>query len=236
MFPFFSIFFLIVGFVAITLWLQGRAARRADFIRTYMFPPGLLDKLGAHQPRLGVKERQIVARALRQFFLAYLKSGHKQVAMPSQVADELWHEFILHTRQYHAFCKQAFGRYLHHTPASVLGGNRDNNAALRRVWWHCCIEENINPRTPTRLPLLFALDAKFNIANGFRYEANCRKLRTANGANESYSPYCGSDFASTGVDGSCDGFGDGGPVDSTGSDSSSSCSGGCSGGCGGGGD
>ena len=25
---------------------------------------------------------------------------------------------------------------------------------LRRVWWHCCIEDNINPRRPTRLPLL----------------------------------------------------------------------------------
>lgn len=30
--------------------------------------------------------------------------------------DEVWHAFILYTREYTAFCNQHFGRYVHHTP------------------------------------------------------------------------------------------------------------------------
>jgi hypothetical protein len=60
---------------------------------------------------------QLVTRALRQFFLAHLHSGRRYVSMSSQVADDLWHEFILCTRNYDAFCRRAFGRFVHHTPA-----------------------------------------------------------------------------------------------------------------------
>ncbi len=58
--------------------------------------------------------------------------------MPSQVADDLWHEFILYTRDYDAFCRRAFGGFLHHTPAVVLSEHRKSNEGLRRVWWYCC--------------------------------------------------------------------------------------------------
>ena len=82
---------------------------------------------------------------LRQFFLAYLMSGKRYVSMPSQVADDLWHEFILYTRDYDAFCRRAFGVFLHHTPAVVLSEHRKSNEGLRRVWWYCCKYENIDP-------------------------------------------------------------------------------------------
>lgn len=36
-----------------------------------------------------------------------------------------------------------------------------------------CQEENISPEQPTRLALLFALDSKLNIKNGFVYMADC---------------------------------------------------------------
>ncbi|MES1159696.1 MAG: hypothetical protein ABUM51_02990 [Bacteroidota bacterium] len=32
--------------------------------------------------------------------------------------DEMWHNFILFTKEYHAFCNQHFGRYFHHLPAT----------------------------------------------------------------------------------------------------------------------
>jgi hypothetical protein len=147
---------------------------------------------------------------LRQFFVAYLMSGKRHVSMPSQVADDLWHEFILYTREYDAFCRRAFGGFLHHTPAVVLSEHRKSNEGLRRVWWYCCKYENIDPVKPTRLPLLFALDSKFNIANGFVYHPDCKELRK----NGSGAAYCGGDFADTSFDGSSDGFGD------TGSDGS----------------
>lgn len=221
----------------IILWRRGRTAARAEFIRSYMFPRGLLDKFGLERPELSLKERQLVAHALRQFFLAHLKSGRQFVSMPSQVADDLWHEFILYTRHYDKFCSKAFGRFMHHTPAVVLGADRQNNTGLRRTWWYCCLEENINPKKATRLPLLFSLDKKLNIANGFSYMLDCHGVKRASAQDNSGTVYCGGDISGSSFDGSTDGFGDSSSIfgDSA-ADSGGGDSGGCGGGCGGGGD
>ena len=211
------------------LWRRWRRSVRADYIRTYTFPPALYEKLRKRRPELALKDCQLVGRALRQFFLAYLQGGCRYVSMPSQVTDDLWHELILYTRFYDNFCKKAFGGFLHHTPAVVLSRNKQNNSGLRRIWWLTCREENINPRKPSRLPLLFAIDKKLNIADGFVYAPDCRALRAA-GDNSSGTPYCGGDFDSPDFDGSTDGFGDwsdSGSADAGGD-------GGCGGGCGGG--
>ena len=224
---FLGVLLVVLALIALSARRAVREARRAEFIRGYTFPKGLIERLMKRRTSLQAKDAQLVARALRQYFLAHLKSGRQFVSMPSQVVDDLWHEFILYTRHYEAFCEQAFGRFMHHTPAVVLAAEQRDNAGLRRCWWQCCKEENIDPRRPTRLPLLFALDGKLGIADGFRYAPDCRALR----AGGDGSVHCGGDFSSASVDGSTDGFGDGsGSADGSGSD------GGCGGGCGGGGD
>jgi hypothetical protein len=196
-------------------WTHWRQLARAEFIRSYTFPRGLFDKLHGKRPEIDAKQMQLVTRALRQFFLAHLISGRKFVSMPSQVADDLWHEFILNTRSYDSFCRRAFGRFMHHTPAVALGQNNQNNTGLRRTWWYTCKEENINPRAPTRLPLLFALDAKLGIRDGFVYAPDCSKLQ----GRQDGTVHCGGDFSSSSHDGSTDGFGDSGSGDSGGGDS-----------------
>jgi hypothetical protein len=212
-------------------WTRWQQLARVQFIRSYSFPRGLFDKLHAKRPELDIKQMQLVSRALRQFFLAHLLSGRKFVSMPSQVTDDLWHEFILYTRNYNEFCRRAFGRFMHHTPAVVLGRERQGNAGLRRAWWYSCKEENINPAKPTRLPLLFAIDAKLGIRDGFVYAPDCRKLREQDSG--SGTAHCAGDFSDSSIDGSTEGFGNGG--ESSSSDGGGGDSG-CGGGCGGGGD
>ena len=226
-----SYVFIVALFISILalimVWGKLRAARRADYIRNFVLPEGLFERLRKRRPELSLKECQLVSHALRQFFLAYLKGGCKFVAMPSQVADDLWHEFILYTKNYDLFCRRAFGEFLHHSPAVVLSTAQQNNSGLRRCWWHTCREENINPRKATRLPLLFALDAKLKVADGFHYVADCRSVRRTSTSGDSGGVvYCGGDFSSSGFDGGIEGFGDaaGGAGDSSG------CGGG---GCGG---
>ncbi|HKS57247.1 MAG TPA: hypothetical protein VJS12_18270 [Steroidobacteraceae bacterium] len=229
----------IIAAGAVYLWNRWRQLARAQFIRSYTFPHGLFAKLSAKRPQLDAKQMQLVARALRQYFLAYLNGGRRYVSMPSQVTDDLWHEFILYTRHYDAFCKRAFGGFLHHTPAVVLSRDRQNNSGLRRVWWYSCKEENINPRAATRLPLLFALDSKLGIADGFVYSPDCKRRATSDGSVQVGVVYCGGDFLDTSFDGSTDGFGDSSLGDmASGADGGSGCGGdsGCGGGCGGGGD
>jgi hypothetical protein len=213
----------------VALWVRWQRAARAEYIRTYVFPVGLFEKVRKKQSQLSLKDCQLVGHALRQFFLTYLKSGFGYVSMPSQVTDDLWHELILYTKQYEFFCNRAFGRFLHHSPAVVLSSERQSNAGLRRCWWHACIEENINPRKPTRLPLLFAIDAKLNIPGGFRYSTDCSSPRQGEEGRVSVGVvYSGGDFSSPDFDGTTDGFGD-----TSGGDAADAGGGGCGGGCGG---
>lgn len=221
--------------ITFRLWSHNVTMRREAFVRQAELPVGLFANVREKYPELSQKDCELVAHGLRQFFLAHLKSGRKFVAMPSQAVDELWHEFILHTKSYELFCKKAFGQFLHHTPAVVLTSDRKKNTGLRRCWWFVCKEENINPNLPTRLPLLFALDAKLNIANGFRYLPDCNGVRRTHTAGDSGASYCGAEFSSHSYDGGTDGFGDGGGSDGSSSDSGGGGGDGCGGGgCGGG--
>lgn len=208
-----------------------RRWKQIEFIQSYNFPRGLYDKLKEKHPEFGAKEFQLVARALRQFFLAHLKSGNKYVSMPSQVTDDLWHEFILYTRSYEQFCSKAFGRFMHHTPAVVLSPSKTDNEGLRRVWWYCCKDENIDPRAATRLPLLFAIDKKLGIKNGFVYSADCKRSHLSDSTGSGGGAvHCGGDFSDSSIDGGTDGFGD---SDSGGDGGDGGGDGGCGGGCGG---
>ena len=101
--------------------------------------------------------------------------------MPSKVVDNLWHEFILNTREYEQFCQQAFGRYLHHTPMDSAQYSVKSKKYFRKmqkimqngmkiIWLYSCQQEKINPLNPDSLPLLFVIDEQLNTANGFTYD------------------------------------------------------------------
>ena len=58
--------------------------------------------------------------------------------MPSQVVDDAWHTFILFTRNYELFCRKAFGRFLHHTPAEAMAGQTTATEGIKRTWRIAC--------------------------------------------------------------------------------------------------
>lgn len=59
---------------------------------------------------------------------------------------------------------------------------------LKRAWRLACAREGIDPKTPARLPRLFALGASLGIAGGFIYQLDC----LAAGGGASGSAYCAS--------------------------------------------
>ena len=168
-----------IAWKVIDFWPNRLRPKRAAFIGEYQWPVGLLAKLKQKHPTLTQDDTTLVSRALKQFFKAHLASGRKFVAMPSQIVDELWHEFILYTREYQQFCDQAFGRFMHHTPAAAMSPTtaRRIDDGLRRAWWFACKDEGIDPKEATRLPLLFELDGRLQIPNGFRYDLDCSALQ-----------------------------------------------------------
>jgi hypothetical protein len=101
------------------------------------------------------------------------------VSMPSQVVDVAWHEFILFTRKYEHFCSNAIGRFLHHTPAEAMESQTVAQAGIKKAWRISCLRENISPSSPTKLPLLFSIDAELSIPDGFEYSLNCKKNGSA---------------------------------------------------------
>ena len=153
--------------------------------------------------------------------------------MPSQVVDDAWHEFILHTRVYKNFSQKALGRFLHHTPTEAMHSPTLAQEGIKRVWRLACAKEKINPIAPNKLPLVFAIDAMLNIPNGFIYALDCK-----NKSSPAYGTgYCAGHIGcSAGCSGSSgSGSGSGGFFDGIfdSGDSGSSCGGGCGGGCGG---
>lgn len=212
-------------------WASGERRR---LVREAPLPNFLKHKLVTAYPHLTLRDAELVERGLRQFFTACQRSNRRFVAMPSQVVDSMWHEFILHTSAYREWCDLVIGRFIDHVPAEVLGRKTSTNDGLRRTWFWACREESINPKKPSRLPLLFALDAKFAIPGGFAYLADCGGVRREGTQAQAY---CGESFSDGSYSGDADGFG--GSESSSGGDSSGSDgdgSSGCGSGCGGGGD
>jgi len=232
------LFTLFLIFVAAGLLAAWVASRRRMAIREGRLPVLAKRKLRQQYPQLEAKDADLVERGFRQFFMACARSDGKYVAMPSKAVDAYWHALILDTKRYAEWCERTLGRFLHHVPAERLGSDAAANDGLRRAWFFACREEAIDPRRPTRLPLLFALDGKLEIPEGFHYVPNCHDIaRKGKQADDATFPYCGTSFSDGSASGDLDGFGgaessgsDGG---GDGGDGGSGCGGG---GCGGGGD
>lgn len=198
-----------IGAVSAYFAISRRSIRleRESHIRHFTFSAPLLHSLQNTYPHLEEKDLFLVARALRQYFLIHAKVPNRTIGMPSQVVDTLWHNFILDTKNYQTFCIKAFGGFFHHIPAENASEKANGNRAMKLTWRNACLEENIDPKNATRLPLLFAIDSKLKIPDGFVYDLEMLKKSAPNDSNSS-----------------CSGFGCSG-----GGDCSSGCSGGCSG-------
>ena len=194
-------------------YCRNRTAKRAELIDAYQFPVNISQKVLAKYPDLSPEQVDRVMRGLREYFHICNIGGRRMISMPSQVVDIAWHEFILFTKLYKTFCRRSLGRFIHHTPAEAMDCATTAQKGIKRAWRISCYREKIDPKTPARLPLLFALDTDLGITDGFRYTLNCR----SSGQNG----YCAGHIG-------C-GSGCGGDSGAT------SCSSGCSSGCGGGG-
>lgn len=203
--------FFTVAAVAFLVVAAIRRRRQQAFIEAYKFHASIAGKLRERYPGLSDDEVDLVFEALREYFLICHAAGRRMIAMPSQVVDAAWHEFILFTRPYQLFCRRALGRFLHHTPTEAMQSPTVAQEGIKRAWRLSCLRSNIDPAAPAALPLLFEIDARLNIEDGFRYVLDCRdKSSPAYGEG-----YCASHIGCAGCGGD------------------SGCGSDCGGGCGG---
>lgn len=234
----FYVFLVALAVIVLIVRARLREGARARYLADYRFPSALARKVRATYPHLGDKQVWQVLEGLREFFALAQKARGRMVAMPSQAVDVAWHEFILNTRAYQAFCREGLGRFLHHTPAEAMATPTQAQDGIKRAWRLSCAREKIDPKHPAVLPLLFGLDAALAIPDGFRYSLDCTAGLAAGTAADGGTAYCASHIGCGGGcggssggdgDGGFAGHGDGGHGGSDGSD------GGGDGGCGGGG-
>jgi hypothetical protein len=164
--------------------------KREAFIRSYVFPSSILAALTRYHPHISENDRLRVAQALREFFVVRLRVGDRLIGMPSRVVDDLWHQLILDTREYERFCKLAFGDFFHHVPAAANPPGKQMAVALRVTWRHACLAEGIYSPSPTRLPLLFAIDSELQIENGHSFINWLFSVRRGKDAGDA-GPGCG---------------------------------------------
>ena len=222
--------FVLFAAFLLLLWLAWRKwqqAGRARFIEDFPLVERLDHRLAARRPELDAAQRAQVFDALRDYFRICNAAGRRMVAMPSQAVDDAWHEFILFTRQYDSFCRRAFGRFLHHTPAEAMASPRVASDSIKRSWRLACAHEGIDPKQPARLPRLFAIDAALGIAGGFVYQLDCRS---------GHNSASGSGFCASHIGCSSGCSGDTGSSGNSGNTSDGDAGDGGGGGCGGGGD
>ncbi|WP_325893132.1 glycine-rich domain-containing protein [Grimontia sp. NTOU-MAR1] len=203
----------LIGIVVlvVAVFIVSRNQKRKDqyaFIGTYRFNKIIKTKVAQRYPHLTDENLSLVLDGLKEYFLLCHVANKRIVAMPSQVVDVAWHEFILFTREYQSFCDKAFNRFLHHTPTEAMVTPTRALEGIKRAWRLSCVHHNIDPVNPTRLPLLFEIDSKLNIEDGFKYTLDCQKSH----ANEYCASHigCSSGCAGSTADGISDGGGDGG--------------------------
>ncbi len=227
----------LIAVIIIGLWFNRSARRmrqrRETIIRSYTFSAALRRKIADKHPQLLPAQIDLVFSALRQYFLACLCANvvtrGGSVGMPSRVVDDLWHEFMLMSREYASFCQKAFGGFLHHAPDTEM-----------KVPMQKAVSNTLNALKPrggiapdvetlAGIPLLFAIDKALAIPNGFYHDADSiaaiearrHTAQTGGGCSGgvSVSTSCGASVGS--------GCADGGSSDGGGGDG-----GGCGGGCG----
>ncbi|MFT4925688.1 MAG: hypothetical protein ACI8WB_001783 [Phenylobacterium sp.] len=217
-----------VAVVFYSVYRKSAVVKRSEVIDSYQFPASISDKVREKYPHLTDQQLNLVIAGLREYFHICNLAGRKMVSMPSEVVDVAWHEFILFTKNYQQFCHGALGRFLHHIPAEAMNSATDAQKGIKRAWQISCKREHIAPKTPLTLPLLFAMDDKLAIPDGFIYSRNCKtnNRKNANNATPAIAGagiiYCAGDI---GCSSGCGGGGCGG--DSGGGDGGGS-------GCGGG--
>jgi uncharacterized membrane protein YgcG len=75
------------------------------------------------------------ARAWFNEMLVFLDlvAGSKEFISPPKPVDVAWHAFILHTRDYEAYCRERFGRVIHHEPTGEPDPEAYRRAYERRA-------------------------------------------------------------------------------------------------------
>ena len=79
--------------------------------------------------------RELIETGLRQWLRCCAPAlwDNQVIGMPSRAVDEAWHGLILCTARYSAFCKEAYGEFLHHHPEGGAPAGQDSDPKAEQL-------------------------------------------------------------------------------------------------------
>ena len=81
----------------------------------------------------GRRDAPVVESEFRRFAALWTLHPEEDLA-PSLAVDEYWHEFVLDTKRYRAFCDSAFGGYVDHVPDDTGTGMAEEFSRAIRLY------------------------------------------------------------------------------------------------------
>ena len=143
--------------------LPGSTIKTLEKLWVYNLPEAIVTRLKKHFPfnSMTSKDVGICIDEFKKFVAIMLigKREKKGVAMTSNVIDEIWHEFVLFTLDYHEFSAMLGLEYIHHTPnTKTFSFGRDAAeyffetykkyfGELHPIWYYTMVEEEISEGT-----------------------------------------------------------------------------------------
>ena len=139
--------------------LPGSTIRTLERLWRYNFPEEIIKRLKKKFPfnSMTYKDVGICVDEFKKFIAIMVigKKEKKGVAMTSNVIDEIWHEFVLFTLDYHVFSEMLDLKYIHHTPNTksfsfgpsaakfFFDTYRKYFGELHPIWYYTMIEEGL---------------------------------------------------------------------------------------------
>jgi len=148
-------------------------SRRLAAVDDYQFPGSVRQRFVQQHSELTGDGVRSVEAAARQWFRLGVRHPRARLAMPSVIVDDLWREFVLHTREYAEFCDAALGRVPQRMPepAMTAGGAAGNRSGALQATFRYAQQDEPGGAGP--LPVLFRVDQELAVAGGRHYLADC---------------------------------------------------------------
>lgn len=151
-------------------------------------PPKVFYKFRQRFKDLTVYQVEYAAKGFLSFLSVCKAFPNMNIPMPSETVDEIWHEFILHTKDYALFCDKHLGKFLHHTPNQNIEKNKISEREVSEIlhlWTLTCLQEEMDPFSEDSKPSLFYSDVELGVKEELPNYAKMLKRKTGLKSSES---------------------------------------------------
>jgi hypothetical protein len=107
---------------------KGRISEsETTFILNHVIPKYILKRTVKEGHFATTEDARIAGIELMKYIVLCLENPNVRIGMWSEDIDEIWHTYVLHTREYFAFSRDVLGvDYFHHTPL-IISDNGESN-------------------------------------------------------------------------------------------------------------